>query len=165
MASDRKIAANRKNALRSTGPRSAAGKTRVSRNAVRHGLSAPIADLPVSAEMDRLARKLAGEFATPQRLEQARIAAEAEFEILRVRAHRKTHIDLNAANSRAERSDLLPEHRNAVAIMEALPEMAALERYERRAVSRRKRAMRWLMYTAPLKDEKSGLLPRLRAPS
>jgi len=103
MASDRKIAANRKNALRSTGPRSAAGKTRVSRNAVRHGLSAPIADLPVSAEMDRLARKLAGEFATPQRLEQARIAAEAEFEILRVRAHRKTHIDLNAANSRAER--------------------------------------------------------------
>jgi len=38
MASAAQIAANRKNAARSTGPRSAEGKQRVSRNAVTHGL-------------------------------------------------------------------------------------------------------------------------------
>jgi hypothetical protein len=36
----------------------------------------------------------------------------------------------------------------AIALAAALPELEALERYERRAVSRRKRAMRWLIYTA-----------------
>jgi len=151
MTSDRKIRANRKNAFRSTGPRSAAGKTHMSRNALQHGLSLPITDLSISAEIDRLARKLAGKSPNWQRLEQARIAAEAEFDVRRVRAHRKTIIDLKAARlSRPEASDLLPEHRNAVAIMEALPELTALERYERRAFARRKRAIRWLMYTAPV---------------
>jgi hypothetical protein len=36
----RQVAANRRNALRSTGPRTAAGKTAASQNAVRHGLRA-----------------------------------------------------------------------------------------------------------------------------
>lgn len=46
MASDRQITANRANALRSTGPRSLAGKGRSSMNAVRHGLTAQHAMLP-----------------------------------------------------------------------------------------------------------------------
>ena len=37
IASPRKIEANRHNALKSTGPRTPSGKTRVSRNATRHG--------------------------------------------------------------------------------------------------------------------------------
>ena len=40
MASDKRIAANRRNAQRSTGPRSKSGKTRSGRNALKHGLSA-----------------------------------------------------------------------------------------------------------------------------
>ena len=40
MASERQIAANRRNAGRSTGPRTRDGKLRSSQNAVRHGLSA-----------------------------------------------------------------------------------------------------------------------------
>jgi hypothetical protein len=40
MATDKQIAANRLNALKSTGPRSAEGKARAARNAVRHGLLA-----------------------------------------------------------------------------------------------------------------------------
>ena len=40
MASKRQIDANRRNAQRSTGPRTAAGKTRSSANALRHGLTA-----------------------------------------------------------------------------------------------------------------------------
>jgi hypothetical protein len=40
MSSDRQIAANRINALRSTGPRTNRGRSRVGRNAFKHGLTA-----------------------------------------------------------------------------------------------------------------------------
>lgn len=46
MATDRQIAANRRNALMSTGPRSLAGRARSSQNAVTHGLTARHAMLP-----------------------------------------------------------------------------------------------------------------------
>ena len=46
MATEKQIAANRANALMSTGPRSLAGKTRSSHNAVTHGLTAHQAMLP-----------------------------------------------------------------------------------------------------------------------
>lgn len=39
MTSDRKADANRRNALRSTGPRTQTGKRRVSRNSTKHGLT------------------------------------------------------------------------------------------------------------------------------
>jgi hypothetical protein len=46
MTSDRRLRANRANALRSTGPKSVAGKRRASRNARRHGLTtAPNAEV------------------------------------------------------------------------------------------------------------------------
>jgi hypothetical protein len=46
MTSQAKINANRKNAARSTGPRTPAGKSSASKNALRHGLLAKIASLP-----------------------------------------------------------------------------------------------------------------------
>lgn len=42
MASEKQIAANRRNAKRSTGPKTVAGKLRSSQNAYRHGLSIPL---------------------------------------------------------------------------------------------------------------------------
>src|SRR5882757_2275252 len=42
MASEQQIAANRKNAIKSTGPKTRAGKQRASGNAYRHGLSIQI---------------------------------------------------------------------------------------------------------------------------
>jgi len=61
MASDRKVAANRRNSRRSSGPRTVAGKLTVSRNALRHGLAAvTIRDLGIAAEVDRLATAIGG---------------------------------------------------------------------------------------------------------
>ena len=62
MASERQIAANRANAQKSTGPRSCAGKKRVSRNAFRHGLSVGFVSSAVLAEKtEQLARQFAGD--------------------------------------------------------------------------------------------------------
>jgi hypothetical protein len=86
MASDRQIAANRRNARRSTGPRSAAGRRRSSRNAFRHGLAA---GLTISAEhtqnIERLARKIAGASPDILSLEGARTFAQAEFDLPQIR--------------------------------------------------------------------------------
>lgn len=45
MLTEKQLAANRANALKSTGPRSASGKARSARNAKTHGLFQPIANL------------------------------------------------------------------------------------------------------------------------
>ena len=46
MTSEKQLAANRRNALRSTGPKTAEGKERSSRNNLRHGLTGHITVLP-----------------------------------------------------------------------------------------------------------------------
>jgi hypothetical protein len=54
MTTERKIEANRKNAKRNTGPRTALGKVRARHNALRHGLAVSIASDPeLSAEAGR----------------------------------------------------------------------------------------------------------------
>ena len=55
MASPRKIRANRANARASTGPKTAQGRARTARNALRHGLSVPVFSGSVfSEEVDAL---------------------------------------------------------------------------------------------------------------
>ena len=62
MASERQLAANRRNARKSTGPRSGAGKTRASRNAYRHGLTLSITSTAEYAkQLETLVRKIAGD--------------------------------------------------------------------------------------------------------
>src|SRR5262245_23677417 len=46
MCTDRRLVANRRNAVRSTGPRSVAGMERAARNALKHGLWSGSALLP-----------------------------------------------------------------------------------------------------------------------
>ena len=86
MASERQIAANRRNARKSTGPRSGAGKKRASSNAYRHGLTLSITSTAAFAkELDSLVREIAGDTDDAITLERAREIAQAELELARVR--------------------------------------------------------------------------------
>ena len=86
MASERQIAANRRNARKSTGPRSGAGKKRASRNAYRHGLTlSVISTTAVAKQLDKLVRKIAGDSKDAMVLERARAIAQAELDLARVR--------------------------------------------------------------------------------
>jgi hypothetical protein len=86
MASERQIAANRRNARKSSGPRSGAGKKRASRNAYSHGLTLSITSTAAFAkQLDKLARQIARDIGDPILLERARAVAEAEFDLARVR--------------------------------------------------------------------------------
>ena len=52
MATQKQIAANRENAKKSTGPRTDAGKHRVSRNGLRHGLLSTVSVIPGESPAD-----------------------------------------------------------------------------------------------------------------
>jgi hypothetical protein len=141
MLSQRKISANQRNAQRSTGPRTVKGKARSKRNSWQHGLSVKLASIsPMDSEIERLAIAIAGWNLDPLRLHFAVIAAEAEMELLRVRAVRKFLISSKIVGDRIAAGS----EQAAQAYGEALPDLPRLDRYERRAVSRRNRALQLL---------------------
>ena len=93
MSSARKSAANRTNARGSTGPKTAQGRTRAARNALRHGLNVPIySDPAITEELDMLAREIAGAEADAEVRGLARGVAEAYFDLRRVRLARHRHL-------------------------------------------------------------------------
>ena len=96
MASDRKIAANRRNACRSTGPRSRGGKQRAGRNSFRHGLSIS-SSASCAAEAEPLARQIAGDTNNAIILERARAVAYAELDLARVQRAKIALIERNRA--------------------------------------------------------------------
>jgi hypothetical protein len=98
MASERQIAANRRNATKSTGPRSGAGRKRASRNAYRHGLSLSISSTAAFAkQLDKLVHEIAGDTEDAIVLERARAVAQAELELARVRQAKVTLIERASA--------------------------------------------------------------------
>jgi hypothetical protein len=131
LATEKQIAANRANAKHSTGPRTAAGKLKSSRNAHRHGLSGPMPlDLPSAATVNFIALELAGEYATEDRLISAAHFASAQMELFRIRAIRSDQyakVDLFNTNNLKE-----------------LKRLAAIDRYERYALTKRRRASKQL---------------------
>ncbi len=125
MTSARKIEANRRNARASTGPRTATGKARAAQNARRHGLNLPARYDPSRAgEIGALARAIAGADAGAERLELASRIAAAQIDVER---------------ARQARLDLYPR---ALCERDAIARLAAIDRYEGRALSARKRATR-----------------------
>src|SRR5688572_12448843 len=86
MTSQLKIEANRRNAKRSSGPKSTAGRRQASRNARRHGLNVSIsADQFLSEQARDLAQNIAGGSNLPEVLELAGRVAEAQVDLVRVR--------------------------------------------------------------------------------
>jgi hypothetical protein len=130
MATERQIAANRANAQQSTGPKTAAGRSKSSRNAFRHGLSCPVRLDPATATMtDAIARTLTGDNGNEETLPAATEAAQAQMELLRIRA---------------VRADLMAGLDPALGDLTQLHRLAALDRYERLAATKRRRALRKL---------------------
>ncbi|MGE7415075.1 hypothetical protein [Methylobacterium tarhaniae] len=143
MTSDRAVEANRRNAKASTGPRTAAGKEQSRQNARKHGLSASGADLEADGEIGRLTELIAGDLPTgPGVREAAHAVAVAQHHLRRVLAVKTAlmRADLAAQQAGAEAaSPHVP-----IPSSDLLRDLERLERYERRASSRRKSAVRHL---------------------
>jgi hypothetical protein len=147
MASARKIAANRRNAAKSTGPRQETAKRRTRRNALRHGLAARIAfDPGRPARVESLAREFVGSASDFTTIELARALARAELDLEQI-----GRLKAGLVNSAASSMTIAKTPGEAVpapltaAIAQVLPELTKIDRYERQAVARRDRALRDLM--------------------
>jgi hypothetical protein len=134
MSTERQIAANRANAKRSTGPKTAVGKRRSSRNAYRHGLSGPLPSDELTILMiDAIARAVVGyadaKTVGADELHQATAFAQARMELKRIRVVRTDLFDALVP------SDLDPRK---------LRKLRALDRYERLSQTKSRRATRLL---------------------
>jgi hypothetical protein len=159
MTTKRQIAANRANAKRSSGPRSRAGKARASQNAYRHGLAARMGiDADRITALDELAREI--QSSMPGRIDRAGalVIAQVELEVLRVQAvvrtvFAKMHTGFEGHGAATRSRDpekqaarpVLPGEKpgcTAGDLAAGIEELKMLNRYLRRGLAKRDRAVR-----------------------
>ena len=103
-----------------------AGRSKSSRNVYRHGLSCPLPlDPAMSAKVDAIGQALIGEAASEEQLKSAAEFAQAQLELLRIRAIR---------------AEMMKDADLKLGDTQDLRRLAALDRYERLAQTRRRRA-------------------------
>jgi hypothetical protein len=158
MSSERQRQANRNNARLSTGPRTSEGKLRARRNVLRHGLATKPT---MSSHVERIARAICRESANQLQHEEARNIAESQLLVQTVRAARMAAVRRALVGSPALKQHVADadelsqedgqtpsqegsrlEIDDLIALQRALTEMSRYDRYERRALSRRQRAIR-----------------------
>ena len=161
MSSAKQIEANRRNAQNSKGPRTTAGKARASRNSRKHALSTISHNNSLfAARIEAIARAVCPETTNSALWEQALIIGECTTVLVCVQATRialieqqslgstSAHMtDVDAAGTKLERSqsEPAPPRDEFAAMGLAARDLDRLERYERRALSRRKRAIEMYM--------------------
>jgi hypothetical protein len=164
MSSEKQVAANRRNARKSRGPKTPAGKAVASRNALRHGLASISCRNPAFApQIEGIARAICPDTSNPSLFEQALIIGETTCVLGRVCAERIARMErlLDATPSppptatapekdrvKRELTTVSRGEREAMHLAMHLhlgtPGVAGidpLDRYERRALSRRNRAV------------------------
>jgi hypothetical protein len=133
VSSARKIAANRTSARSSTGPKTAQGRARAARNALRHGLNVPIySDPAMTQELDMLAREIAGAGPHAEIGVRARGVAKAYLGLRRVRLARHRHL-LDALRADAQTDVASPIDIGAVKFALTASQtrkLLAMDRYE-----------------------------------
>jgi hypothetical protein len=158
MTSERMVASNRRNGPRSRGPRTAAGKAASSRNALRHGLAASLLDEPaICGKVETLARAIAGAGANTAQINQARVIAEAQLDLARIRDAKARAMDAHALETSTSEGAVregeidsdCPSNETGGTQEPATPpshevlrQLFRIERYERSAILRRRRAIR-----------------------
>jgi ATP-dependent Zn protease len=159
MASERQIAANRRNAKKSTGPTTALGKKRSSKNAYTHGLSLPVRNAGSQKQIEELSQLFAGDASDARFLGLAETAADAQADLERVRQVKTAMLE--RAMMQTQGGNLAPpellgssgpllieeegEQSFVNAVRHILPDLIKINRYEKRAESRRNRAFHELV--------------------
>jgi hypothetical protein len=130
-------------APRRRGPRTRVGKAHAARNALRYGLSLPVlADPATAAQVDALARQISP---APEAeiAELARAVAHAQVDLIRIRRARHDLLAAAFAHLAASAEEAVADAGAAAShIPDLAVRLAAMDRYERRALSRRKFAIR-----------------------
>jgi hypothetical protein len=150
MASEKQIAANKRNASKSRGPASVSGKRRSSQNALSHGLSRPDPTRS-EARFRELVRGYAGGVPGDDIRVLAERAADAHLNLERVRNVQLALLNGAGPRARNHRNDLSSRNveQPGGAGWERLTERAAPDlerlftttRYEKREIARRARAV------------------------
>jgi hypothetical protein len=133
IVSSRRLAANRNNALLSTGPKTELGKLASRNNALRHGLARPVTeDADAATRVEFLAKVLEASRNDPWYCELARDLAESLVDLQRVRGVR--------AQILHQLGDL--ENADAAKHAWAANQIRRIGRYEQRALARYSKALK-----------------------